>query len=191
MEPKPIEKLLNDYVRLACKDDPKVKVAEWSGGVSLSVYPSPRDFGKILGKGGKTFKAIRLVAHCVESCSKRHVAFGLEKPEGPNPGQESSGFSADWDPAPAVSFAWGICAHIFNVATVGRIDPSSSETIITLTLEGPKSDFVRRSQVEFVIALDRMLFSLGRTKRRYLKSSFTIDGEVIEIPPELKSIDGR
>jgi len=176
---------------MTCKDEAKVTVAAWSGGVSLSVEPSPRDFGKILGKGGKTFKAIRLVAHCVESCSKRHVAFGLDKPDGPNPGQEASGFSGDWDPAPAVEFARGICEHLFDISEVGRVDPSSSETIITLTLAGPKSDFVKRSEIDLVIALDRMLFSLGRTKKRYLKTSFTIDGEVIDIPPELKSVDGR
>jgi predicted RNA-binding protein YlqC (UPF0109 family) len=188
---KPIEKLLNDYVRMTCKDEPKVKVSEWTGGVSVSVEPSPRDFGKILGKGGKTFKAIRLVAHCVESCLKRHVAFGLDKPEGENPGQEASGFSADWDPAPAVDFARGICEHLFEVVDVGRVDPSSSETIITLALARSRSEYVQRSQLELVIAIDRMMFSLGRTKKRYLKSSFTIDGQVIEIPTELKSADGR
>lgn len=53
------------------KDDVKVAVNESANEINIDLYVNPDDIGRVIGKGGKVVKAIRLIAGATLKDSRR------------------------------------------------------------------------------------------------------------------------
>ncbi|WP_215492981.1 KH domain-containing protein [Fenollaria sporofastidiosus] len=53
------------------KDDVKVTVNEASDEINIDLYVNPDDIGRVIGKGGKVVKAIRLIVGATLKDSRR------------------------------------------------------------------------------------------------------------------------
>ena len=81
-------KSLLEYLVLNIVDQPDkvvIEAKEETGHLNLSLKTDPEDMGKIIGRGGKTIKALRILLRVKGILQKKGVNLNLVESETPSP----------------------------------------------------------------------------------------------------------
>jgi predicted RNA-binding protein YlqC (UPF0109 family) len=82
MEGKPVLKELVEYVAKALVDQPDqvhVEAVEDSTTTTLKLSVAPGDLGRVIGKQGRTARAIRTLLHATAARAKRRVVLEIQE----------------------------------------------------------------------------------------------------------------